>query len=568
MKNLSTIRWFLLATGIVAILGLTGMNVYSLYTLRDQTVNLQKENKKLQVTEFADQARNRFRLPFYGIGSKDIDKLEDTFKRTGQLTDEVYKILKNAAADSIYQGIYFLPANMTNCQQKESFLKYDPQLNELAEAPGDNNIICDGMGMARTRMRVLMEEYNFSNKVIFDTHRSMTIALVNLKDNNVVGYLTMPINQDYLQDQYLQPMLVEKFGKSTNAGITVWLRDWTKDKIIASSNPSISYDSDKIQFDKRFPDFFDDWYLAVAFTTDPTVAASDRSLLKNLAVLGAAVLLLLGALVFMFITAQRERELAQRQAGFLANVTHELKTPLAVMQAAGENLADGRVNNKERLESYGKHIYTESIRLRKMIEKLLDVAKADSKKSLAEPKCVQLDELVGHYLEEHAEYIRSHGFELKTSIDDELERVMVDVENFETILGNLLENAMKYSKDEKFIRVSLQQQNDEVVLKITDHGMGIPKKSQKHIFEKFYRAEDVMTANTKGHGLGLSIVKNLVELNGGTISVKSEEGKGSCFTIRFPVNDLAEAEEEQHAETVSENYKTTKITEESPKYVG
>jgi signal transduction histidine kinase len=250
-----------------------------------------------------------------------------------------------------------------------------------------------------------------------------------------------------------------------------------------------------------------------------------------------------GALLFMFITAQRERELAQRQAGFLANVTHELKTPLAVMQAAGENLADGRVNNKKRIKSYGKHIYNESIRLRKMIEKLLDVAKADSKRSHAEPVSVHLNDLVDHYLDEHVDYIENHGFTLETSISDNMDHVMIDVEHFETILGNLLENAIKYSQEDKYIGVSVQQQQDEVLLKITDHGMGIPKKAQKHIFEKFYRAEDVMTANTKGHGLGLSIVKNLVELNGGTISVKSEEGKGSCFTVRFPVTELNEAEE-------------------------
>lgn len=554
-----------MATGIFAILGLTGMNVYSLYTLRDQTVDLQKENKKLQVTEFADQARNRFRLPFYGIGSKDIEKMEETFKETGQFTVEVFKILKNAAADSIYEGIYFIPANMSNCQERQTFLKYYPNQNRLAEAPGDTEIICDGMGMARTRMRVLMEEYNFNNKVIFDTHRSMTIALVNLKGDNVVGYLTMPINQEYLRSRYLQPMLEEKFGKSTSSGITVWLRDWTKDKIIASSNPSQTYDSDKIQFDKRFPDFFDDWYLAVAFTTDPTIAASNKSLFKNLVVLAAAFFLLLGALVFMFITAQRERELAQRQAGFLANVTHELKTPLAVMQAAGENLADGRVNNKDRLKAYGSHIYTESIRLRKMIEKLLDVAKADSNKTLAEPKALHLDRLLNKYLEEHAEYIKSKGFTLETAISDDSPVVMVDAENFETIVGNLLENAIKYSRKKKYIHVSLEKQGQQAVLKITDRGVGIPKKSQKHIFEKFYRGEDVLTANTKGHGLGLSIVKNLVELNGGAIKVKSEEKKGSCFIITFPV---AEAAEPVQNESASGAYQANTLTEESPNYVG
>lgn len=572
MKNFSTIRWVLLTAGILAILGLTGMNVYSLYMLRDQTVDLQKENKKLQVTEFADKARNRFRTPFFGLGSKDIDKAEEHFRQTGQFTDEVFSILKNAAADSIFEGIYYMPANFDSCQNRETFLKYDAAQNRFLEAPGNNDILCDGMGMARTRMRVLMEEYNFSNKVIFDTHRSMTIALVNLKEDRVVGYLTMPIHQDYLRNRYLQPMLVEKFGKSTNSGITVWLRDWTKDKIVASSNPSQSFDSDKVQFDKRFPDFFDDWYLAVAFTTDPTVAASNRSLIKNLVVLGAAFFLLLGALVFMFITAQRERELAQRQAGFLANVTHELKTPLAVMQAAGENLADGRVNNKERLKAYGDHIYTESIRLRKMIEKLLDVAKADSHESMAEPRAVQLNKLLEQYLNEHAEYIKNRGFTLETSIDDELPTVMIDIENFETIVGNLLENAIKYSKDEKFIRIFLGQKDQKVVLKITDRGVGIPKKAQKQIFEKFYRAEDVLTANTKGHGLGLSIVKNMVELNGGTISVKSEENKGSCFTISFPVSETEEqrfSSTAQQSETEkAQNFLKDNLTEESPKYVG
>src|SRR6056297_3453195 len=175
-KNFSTIRWILLATGIVAILGLTGMNVYSLYALRNQSIDSQIENKKLQVAEFADKARDRFRTPFAGLLSKDIEKLEETFRQTGQFTPEVFKIINNAAADSIYEGIYFIPANTTDCQNIDLFLKYNSAGNRFIRAKGDNEIICDGMGMARTRMRVLMEEYNYNNKIIFDTHRSMTIA--------------------------------------------------------------------------------------------------------------------------------------------------------------------------------------------------------------------------------------------------------------------------------------------------------------------------------------------------------------------------------------------------------
>jgi len=563
-KNFSTIRWILLATGIVAILGLTGMNVYSLYALRNQSIDSQIENKKLQVAEFADKARDRFRTPFAGLLSKDIEKLEETFRQTGQFTPEVFKIINNAAADSIYEGIYFIPANTTDCQNIDLFLKYNSSGNRFIRAKGDNEIICDGMGMARTRMRVLMEEYNYNNKIIFDTHRSMTIALVNLKDDSVFGYLTMPTNMEYLTNHYLQPTLEQKFGSEQNSGIKVWLRDWTKEKTIASSDPRFDYDRQQVQFSQKFPDLFDDWNLRVAFTTDPMIAASNRTLYKNLIVLGSAFFLLLGALIFMFITAQRERELAERQAGFLANVTHELKTPLAVMQAAGENLADGRVDNKERLKAYGNHIHSESIRLRKMIEKLLDVAKADTNQSLIEPKPVYLNSLLKKYIDEHADYVQEKGFTLETSIEDDLDHVMIDTDSFETIIGNLLENAIKYSRDEKYVSISLEQEDSEVILKVKDHGMGIPKKSMKHIFEKFYRVEDVLTANTKGHGLGLSIVKNLVEQNGGEITVRSEEHNGSCFTIRFPVAQQEDIQQYRKSNPVEPD----KLTQESSEYVG
>ncbi len=114
-------------------------------------------------------------------------------------------------------------------------------------------------------------------------------------------------------------------------------------------------------------------------------------------------------------------------------------------------------------------------------------------------------------------------------------KVMLDEHSMDTILSNLINNAIKYSADDKFLGIYLSQRGKDVILKVEDHGVGMSKKSIKHIFEKFYRAEDTLTAQTKGYGLGLSIVKNLVELNGGTISVNSQEGEGSTFTVTFPI---------------------------------
>jgi signal transduction histidine kinase len=237
----------------------------------------------------------------------------------------------------------------------------------------------------------------------------------------------------------------------------------------------------------------------------------------------------------MFYTAQRERNLYQRQAGFLANVTHELKTPLAVMQAAGENISDGRVTQPERLKQYGDHIYTESIRLRRMIEKLLDVAKTDSGQTLIKAIPSHLNELVKNFIQENRAYVEGKGFELTFKPGDNSSLVMIDNDNLETILSNLVENAIKYSAETKKIMISVESDKKDMIINVTDSGIGIPRKHQKNIFKKFYRIEDSLNAKTKGHGLGLSIVQSLTELNGGNIEVNSEVGKGTTFTLRFPI---------------------------------
>lgn len=556
MKRYGSLRWILLAAGVIAIIGLTGMNVYSLYALHENTIESNRENKKLQIAEFTDKIRYRFFKSFYGLSSIDIEHAEQTYQNSGRFPQKIRKLLNKAAVDPIYNGVYFIPSGSGTCQKSESLLRYSKSKKELVEAPF-SEVVCDGMGIARTQMKSIVREYKYSNKVIFDSHRSLTIALVNHSEHSIFGYFTMPLNQNYLRNEYLPQKLAEKFGTPEQSGVNVWLRDWTTNEIIASSDPSQTYDPEKIQFEQDFPDFFDYWELQVSLTDQSMVAASRASLIKNILVLGAAVILLLGALVFMFRSAQKERALAERQAGFLANVTHELKTPLAVMQAAGENLADGRVSDPDRLKSYGNHIYNETLRLRNMIEKLLDVAKADADKSLINPQALNLAKPVTSYIDEHREYFEKKGFHIHTSINESLPLVMIDPDSFNTILGNIVDNAVKYSNDEKFIDISLYNNNDEVILEISDHGIGMKKEEISQIFDKFYRAEDTLTAKTKGHGLGLSIVKNLVELNGGTIDVSSKPGDGSTFTIKFPIlMEDVEEEEVAYSPTLEPNSAT------------
>lgn len=563
LKKYLSLRWILLGTAILAILGLTAMNVFSLYRLHQTTIQSDLENRKLQISEFTDKVHHRFFEPYKGLSKLDIDHVQQTFTNTGRFSKELHHYIENASADPIFTDIYFNPQGARPCQNKSSILRYDGGQEKFVPVSDYSEFVCDGLGIARTRMKVLIDEYRYNNKPIFDTHYSMTIALVNLESQEIFGYITMLINQDYLVQEYLQKELVDRFGNPDSSGVVIWLRDWTVEETVASTDTSLAYDDDRVQYKQSFPDFFDNWTLKVAFTESPTIAASNASLIKNFLVLGGAVVILLGAIGFIFVTAQKERALAERQAGFLANVTHELKTPLAVMQAAGENLADGRVDNKERLQSYGRHIHSEALRLKRMIEKLLDVAKADAGQSIIEPKPVNLDRLVNQYLDNHRSYIDGKDFTLETNLSRSLPPVMIDEDSFKTIISNLVENAIKYSQDEKYLELALTHDENHVHLKVTDHGVGIAKGAIKHIFEKFYRVEDTLTAQSKGHGLGLSIVKNLVELNGGEIHVKSEKGKGSTFIVSFPILVKPEKNITSSRDEYSNNNQ-----QDTPEYVG
>ncbi len=533
LKSFS-LRWLWLGAGIAAIIGLTALNVYSIYQLRNNSVEAIRKSKILQVGEFADRVRHRFIHPFEGLAASNINAVENIYKRTGRFTDKVIEEIYEAAGDSIFSNIYFISAQSSPCYNHEPILVFEAEEREFISTRNYGAIVCDALGIARTRMKVLIEGYTFNNKVFWDTQRSFIIALVNVSTESVFGYLIMPINRRYLLSSYLQPKLEQAFGGPSNKGITVWLRYWPKNEVLASSDPEQEYNRDNLTYIHQFSDFFDDWGLYVAMNESLLADSDGNSFVLNLVVLGVAFILLIGALIFMFATAQRERSLAKRQSNFLANVTHELKTPLAVMQAAGENLADGRIHNKYRLKKYGSHIYSETLRLRKMIEKLLDVAKADAGKSFVKPEPCAIDLLLTNFIDEHREYIEYEGFTTDIYIQENMPEALVDEHSVYTILNNLVSNAIKYSYEDKFLGISLSSNEKNIILEVEDHGVGMEQKSLDHIFEKFYRIEDTLTAHTKGYGLGLSIVKNLVELNNGNIKVKSEKGSGTVFTVILP----------------------------------
>jgi len=561
LKKANTLRIVFFGVATIAVVALTLLNIYSLYELRNSSIESATDVKKLQIEEFANTIQYQFYRSVWDIRKLDMNKVETGWQNNQNLPESFIKILQKVSDDPLYSSIHFIHKNDDGCVDPEHpVYRFDASQDRFVAIDAVPDLVCDGFGISKSRARAIVDDYRFNTRTTFDSHRSMTIALVDLTDNTVIGHLNLLINKNYLLNDYIAGEMEKSFGDAEESGIVVWLRDWIQDDILLSSDPDYTYNRDEYPIDirQRFSDSLDDWNIHATVLESPTIAASDASLTRNLIVLGVAVFVLFGALFFIFINAQRERELAERQAGFLANITHELKTPLAVMQAAGENLADGRVTEGKRLKSYGDHIYNESVRLKRMIEKLLDAAKVDSGQLSTQQAPHFLQELTAEFVEANRGYIEDQGFTFNFTYDKNLPLVMVDADHIETTLNNLVENAMKYSRDEKEISVKVEKKGSYVAIAVSDKGTGIPKNSLRYIFDKFYRVEDTLTAKTKGHGLGLSIVKNMVELNGGTINVKSDYGKGSTFIVKFPTLMSSDSGIDQPPESTSTNDALTK----------
>lgn len=531
-------RYLLLGLGIIAIITLTGMNVYSLYDIRDKISLGEEERQMALLDDLVRDVTLELYTPFLGLNKLELDPVEYSIENTGQFPPQLQEKLLLASQSSIYDGLYYTPVNVDPCLENSQIYAFDYFTNQLELTNIYPTTICDGVGLARTKARIELNsfDYRWNYNIEFDAHRTMNISFININENKIIGYLTTTLNRDYIVNDLINPLMHKYFNPDSVSGTVLWLHDWANENVLTSNDPTKSFDINEVDNKKRFlGSMFDTWNLKIAFTNNAISTAYNATLIKNLVVLGFAVLLLMGALLFMFYTAQRERELAQRQAGFLANVTHELKTPLAVMQAAGENISDGRVKDQFRLKQYGDHIYSEAIRLRKMIEKLLDVAKTDSNQIIINATPVNINTIVKQFIVENRAFIEGKGFKINLNFLNETCLIMVDVDHIENILANLTENAIKYSNTKKNISITVQSVDKSIILSYSDTGLGITKKHLKNIFKKFYRVEDSLNAKTKGHGLGLNIVKNLVELNSGKIDVESDIGVGTTFILKFPI---------------------------------
>jgi len=250
--------------------------------------------------------------------------------------------------------------------------------------------------------------------------------------------------------------------------------------------------------------------------------------------------MIIGGLLLTKHMVSKEVALAKLKSDFVSNVSHELRTPLALIRLYAETLELGRITTKEKKQQYYRIIRKESERLTALINNILDFSRIEAGRKEYEFRETDIADLVRSTLDSYRYQIEQQGFALEESIDPDLPAVRVDREAIARALVNLVNNALKYSNHDKYLGVKLYRDSSAVKLEVADHGIGIARRDQSKIFEKFYRAGAPLVHNTKGSGLGLSLVRHITEAHGGEIAVESIPGTGSKFTLSLPLAPVTE----------------------------
>jgi signal transduction histidine kinase len=368
-------------------------------------------------------------------------------------------------------------------------------------------------------------------------YQSTALFLTRDEKKGSPAIVGVAFDAEYLHDKFFPEMLDDVITRNVSDAQTdrnhavMMLRGKYESTALAQSS---GWDGGAPEEERNLEGAFPGLTLAIKLRGTTLAAIGERFARISFLTLAALSLVLAGGIALTYRNVTKEMALARLKSDFVSNVSHELRTPLSLIRLYAETLEMGRLTSPEKYQEYYRIIRKESERLTALINNILDFSRIEAGRKEYDFRETDMSELVHNTLDSYRYQLEQSGFQFEEKID-EVPPMRVDREAMARSLLNLVNNALKYSQDRKYIGVNLYRDNGSVKLEVVDQGIGIPHQEQQKIFEKFYRVGDPLVHNTKGSGLGLSLVRHIVQAHGGEVAVDSAPGQGSKFTIVLPV---------------------------------
>ena len=457
---------------------------------------------------------------------------QDLINGEWMLEEETYSFYSERIKDSI-AGI------LTEGIPSEQLQSHENQFQELMEKENIKREETEGL--------LLFQENTFTEWELEslpfgkDSTAGEQRLTVEIGTNEYLVYLLQNISTEdeiwglLIDSSYLRNgLLPNVLQMSISSEDTDWIiRGRNRELILASANPPTGSLTVKSDFVGNFPDWTMEFYQAdPRFLEDFLV--SRRGIYFYMFILIAGILVF--GLILTIRSFTREMELSRMKSDFVSTVSHEFKSPLTSIRQIAEMLHAGRVPSEERRQKYYDVLLEQSERLSLLTENVLSFAKMEEGKREFVFEQADIKTLLMKIVSTIQDRVRHDGFEIEAKIEKSLLPIMADVSALTQAVNNLIDNAVKYSGDSKKVIVRAYNDEQRVVIAVRDFGVGIKKEEKSKVFDRFYRGGDELTRTVKGSGLGLTLVKQIVEAHKGSIQLESEPGKGSVFSMKLPID--------------------------------
>lgn len=481
---------------VLPILLLTYLQYRSLTELQNKTKGAFKDNLRQGLTLVEQRMKQRLA----GVAAQTLEPIGSMNLSSTGATEELEK--------------YFADVKRSH-----------PEIVEIFVFPGDKQVAEADIRFLFDQTRLAQSFVDDNRKYLFVSSRERAYLFYPLQN----GFAGVLLREGFVRDKLIAGT-INPLVASHSPTMAATLSDENQRVLFTNGPPQNGY---LLQTSLDSP--FSNWKAAIGLKDTNIDELARSSFLHSAGATVLVLLFLLGGIALTVRATDREARLAQAKSNFVSNVSHELKTPLSLLSLFSEILELGRVNSEEKKTEYYRIIRHESLRLNKMIDNILNFSKIEAGRKTYDFAAADMAEVIESVLSSYRYQIVNSGFDVQTNIQAGLPPVLIDRDAMEQAISNLLDNAIKYSGKVKQLSITTKTLGSELSIEIADKGIGIPRAEQEKVFEKFYRVGNGLVHDVKGSGLGLSLVKHIIEAHNGTISVESDVGKGSRFTILLPL---------------------------------